>query len=337
MGWDRSMIPGDIEVMPYRTVLGFSPDLSKKYGQIHLVCASESDAEKGACPTTGSEAPIGGTSEVNLVAIERRSGLRTLLRASGHLQRIMSGRSCAGDFWATSRRPLSSAYWELCGADDPLGTGAQLTIPQSELARLVAGRWSAVLELYLRADPNDAELVVHSFNFDFTVTDHNAVSIYFPAFDQVTPHVGLNLQYDPLRQTVGGRALLEMCLYDGLGSQSEFLGVTVRDTGTHPPGTTGYSVWHEDGGTDDTQRVDYTISLAHSGARVPMANGVEQQLRGIDTAQLRLVMLPGMTMPVFCVPTPLTLDSPEVPISTKRSGYYSGDLNVELRLPTATP
>lgn len=189
----------------------------------------------------------------------------------------------------------------------------------------------------MKAGSDGSAVGTYIFDLMFTVTDHNAVSIYFPAFDQVTPHVGLNLQYDPVGQTVGGRALLDMCLYDGLGSQSEYLGVTVRDTGTHPPGATGYSVWHADGGSDDTQRVDYTVSLAHSGARLPMANGVEQQLRGIDTAQLRLVMLPGMTMPVFCVPTPLTLETPSVPINTKRPGYYSGDLNVELRLPTAIP
>jgi len=68
-----------------------------------------------------------------------------------------------------------------------------------------------------------------------------------------------------------------------------------------------------------------------------MPNGVEQQLHGIDTAQLRLVMLPGMRQPVFCVPTPITFDIPRVPISTQQAGTYFGELQVELRVPTTTP
>lgn len=184
---------------------------------------------------------------------------------------------------------------------------------------------------------NGPVLATYSFKFDFTITDYNAVSIYFPLFDQVTPHVGLNLQYDPIAQTVGGRTQLDMCLYDGLGSQSQYLGVTVRDSGPRPPGPSGYSVWHTDGGSDATQRVDYTVTLDHNGSALPLRNGVEQLLYGIDTAKLRLVLLPGMTQPVFCVPTPLTLDTPRVPVSGKRPGYYDGDLKVELRVPTVTP
>jgi len=182
-----------------------------------------------------------------------------------------------------------------------------------------------------------ALLAEYTFAFEFSITDHNAVSIYFPLFDQVTPHVGLNLQYDPIAQTIGGTTKVDMCLYDGLGSQSQYLGITVRDSGARPPGPSGYSVWHTDGGSDATQRVDYTVTLDHSGTTIPLRNGVEQLLHGIDTAKLRLVMLPGMTQPVFCVPTPITLDTPRVSVSTKRPGHYSGDLKVELRVPTATP
>ncbi len=202
---------------------------------------------------------------------------------------------------------------------------------------MVAGHWRAELLLDLRVDPKQAAVHTNTVSFDFTITDYNAVSIYFPLFDQVTPHVGLNLQYDPIAQTVGGRTQLDMCLYDGLGSQSQYLGVTVRDSGPRPPGPSGYSVWHTDGGSDATQRVDYTVTLDHNGSALPMRNGVEQLLHGIDTAKLRLVLLPGMTQPVFCVPTPLTLDTPRVPVSSKRPGYYDGDLKVELRVPTVTP
>ena len=48
----------------------------------------------------------------------------------------------------------------------------------------------------------------------------------------------MDLRYDPIRKVVGGYKEVDMCLYDGVGSQSEFLGVTVRDSG-HGPARTG--------------------------------------------------------------------------------------------------
>ncbi|AWH27394.1 CblD family pilus biogenesis initiator protein [Stenotrophomonas sp. YAU14D1_LEIMI4_1] len=180
-------------------------------------------------------------------------------------------------------------------------------------------------------------LATYTFNLDFTITDHDAVAIHFPLFNHVTPHVGLNLRYDPIAKVIGGRNELDMCLYDGLGSQSTYLGVTVRDNSGRAPGGSGYSAWHVDGGTDDSQRLDFTVTLDHNGTPVPMRNGVEQQLHGIDSARLRMVLLPGMNQPVFCVPTPLTFETPRVPVAGKRNGHYDGALQIELRVPTTTP
>ncbi len=335
--WDRSSMPGDLEIWPDRTVLGFSRDVTRKLGQIHLTCRSSVDPSQGSCSTSGDENLSFRPSEIVLRMVEQRSGLPTDVRLKGWLRRIVSGRACSGDFWTPHVYPLNSAAWDQCSIDTPLGTGVALVLPQSELRNLVAGRWRGELKLDVRVDPAQAAMLTNTVTFDFTITDHNAVSIYFPLFDQVTPHVGLNLQYDPIAQTIGGTTKVDMCLYDGLGSQSQYLGITVRDSGARPPGPSGYSVWHTDGGSDATQRVDYTVTLDHSGTNIPMRNGVEQLLHGIDTAKLRLVMLPGMTQPVFCVPTPITLDTPRVSVSTKRPGHYSGDLKVELRVPTATP
>lgn len=335
--WDRSSMPGDLEIWPDRTVLGFSRDVTRKLGQIHLTCRSSVDPSQGSCSTSGDENLSFRPSEIVLRMVEQRSGLPTDVTLKGWLRRIVSGRACSGDFWTPHVYPLNSAAWDQCSIDTPLGTGVALVLPQSELRNLVAGRWRGELKLDVRVDPAQAAMLTNTVTFDFTITDHNAVSIYFPLFDQVTPHVGLNLQYDPIAQTVGGSTKVDMCLYDGLGSQSQYLGITVRDSGARPPGPSGYSVWHTDGGSDATQRVDYTVTLDHSGTTIPLRNGVEQLLHGIDTAKLRLVMLPGMTQPVFCVPTPITLDTPRVSVSTKRPGHYSGDLKVELRVPTATP
>ncbi|MCO7463371.1 MULTISPECIES: CfaE/CblD family pilus tip adhesin [Stenotrophomonas] len=337
MTWDRSGVPADVELMPPRTVLGYhQTDRALEYGELHMVCRSQSDSDRGACPTEGTAEQSLGLRDIRLTFTERRSGMRTELSVQGGVQRALSGRSCLGDFWHTGIFAPWSHYSANCAFDWPVGTGGQLSLSQRELSKLVAGVWSATLELQVRT-PRFHDLATLTFTFDLTITDRNAVSIYFPAFHNVTPLVQLNAAYDPIGQTVGGRTVLDMCLYDGLGSQAQYLGVTVRDRGGHPPGPSGYSLWHTDGGTDDTRRLDYTVSLAHSGATVRMPNGVEQQLHGIDSAQLRLVILPGMSQPVFCVPTPITFDIPRVPISTQQAGTYFGELQVELRVPTTTP
>ncbi|HEQ1704942.1 pilin protein [Stenotrophomonas sp. GD03701] len=337
MSWDRSAMPGDIVLMPPRTLLAYDHvDPGKRYGELHLTCVSDSSAERGRCPVEGFLDILLGTRAIPLEFVEARSNMRVELGLQAGLERALSGRSCLGDFWQEGIRAPWSTFAPECSTDSAVGTGAQIALFATELEKLVAGIWTATLEL--RANTPDARnLATYTYRFTLTITDYDAVSIYLPEFQEAAPTVGLNLSYDPIARTVGGRAHLDMCLYDGLGSQSEYLGVTVRDSGTRPPGPTGYSVWHTDGAGGDSQRMDYTVTLDHNGARIPLRNGVEEQLRNIDTARLRLVMLPGMSQPVFCVPTPLTLDTPRVPIDEKRSGAYQGDLKVELRLPTSRP
>lgn len=337
LSWDRSAMPGDIELMAPRTVLAYDRlDYGKLYGRLFVTCSPTNYPALGRCPTEDTGENTSTVSRVGLVLTERRTGTVSEVVVHGQLLRADGNFACSSDSWKQYPRTLHTSYAIFCAANPPAGTSMHLWLPSSELERLVAGKWTGSLELNLRSPVEDS-LGVYRFNFDFTITDRNAVSIYFPAFHNVSPLVQLNAAYDPIGQTVGGRTVLEMCLYDGLGSQAQYLGVTVRDRGGHPPGPSGYSLWHTDGGTDDTRRLDYTVSLAHSGATVRMPNGVEQQLHGIDSAQLRLVILPGMSQPVFCVPTPITFDIPRVPISTQQAGTYFGELQVELRVPTTTP
>lgn len=337
MTWDRSAVPGDVELWAPRTVLGFSHDLALKYGQIHVVCGSASDPEFGRCPTEGTPAISTGTTEIELRLVELRTGLHAEIRVLGSLQRVMSDWGCSPDYWDSSQRMLHEAFWVTCGPDQPIGTGTKLLVPSFELARLVAGHWKATMRLNIKADPAAAPVATAVFNFDFTVTDYDAITIYFPGFNGVAPLVNMDLRYDPIRKLVGGRKDVDMCLYDGVGSQSEFLGVTVRDSGPRPPPGRNFAVWHQDGGSDDTQRLDYQVGLNYGGNLLAMKHGEEQLLRGIDSAQLRMVLLPGISQPVYCVPTPLTLETPPTPIASKRPGLYDGELTVELRVPTAKP
>ncbi|WP_414495554.1 CfaE/CblD family pilus tip adhesin [Stenotrophomonas maltophilia] len=329
-------MPGDIELWSARTVLGFSDDASYSYGGLHLTCRSSTNSETGRCPSLGTEGEQ-GIGHISLLFTEIRSGQSTELVLDGYLNRAMPGRRCSGDFWANNvLPPWSASVWE-CATEWPIGTGVGLTLPIAEVERLVAGHWRASLQLGLHDSLGAAEIADYTFNFDFTITDHNAVSIYFPQFHSTTPLVNLDARYDPIRQTVGGRTVVDMCLYDGLGSQASYLAVTARDISPRSAGGSGFSLWHDSSGSDPSQRLDYTVTLDHNGARVPLNNGVEEQLTGIDSSQLRLVMLPGMSQPVFCVNTPMTLDMPRVPSTSKRSGIYWGDLQLELRVPAGVP
>lgn len=336
MSWDRSALPGDVELWAPKTVLAYSSVPPYRYAKSHLVCRSNADTGQGKCPTIGlANQDDAGAILVRLT--EQRSGQRTEIKAFGSGRRPATGPTCYSDYWSTAVRPLWAIDEEKCGRDQAAGLGVQLALPTQELLKLVAGKWIAELVLDLREAPAGPALATYVFSLDFTVSDSSAVAIYLPEFDHATPSVDLNLRYNPFAHTVEGRKVLDMCLYDGLGSHSTYLGVTVRDTGGRTPGPTGFSVWHDSGGSDERRRLDYTLALDHNGTSIALANGVEQQLTGIDSARLRLVMLPGMTLPVFCVPTPLTLTTPRFPSTSKEAGHYIGDLQVELRVPTATP
>ncbi|WP_423156389.1 CfaE/CblD family pilus tip adhesin [Stenotrophomonas maltophilia] len=337
MAWDRSAMPGDIEIWAPKTLIAHEDTGTAGYGHLFLTCASETDSSTGKCATEDThESARGILSRVPVRLTERRGGMPAEVTIKGALYRIDPVTWCSSDYWHRELYTLYSSYAQTCLGEPVVGTGASLLLEADELQRLTAGHWQGKLELDLRKPPSQ-NLAKYVFNFDFTVTDYDAISIYFPGFDGIAPLVNMDLRYDPIRKVVGGYKEVDMCLYDGVGSQSEFLGVTVRDSGPRPPPGRDFAVWHGDGGSDDTQRLDYKVGLKYGGNLLAMKHGEEQLLRGIDSAQLRLVMLPGINQPVYCVPTPLVLETPPTPIASKRPGLYDGELTVELRVPTAKP
>lgn len=337
MSYDRSSMPSAIQLFATRTILGYSADVNQGLGRIHLTCRSKSDSINGACAESDTGNTETGTTQIALRFVEQRTGLNTDVLVTGSLQRAYGDIRCYRDFWNNVDRPLTTTMSPQCIDSYATGTGAEMALPGYELEKLVAGHWIGKLSLDLRTESSGPVVATYEFDFDLTITDHNAVSIYLPQFESTTPLVNLDARYDPIQQTVGGRTVVEMCLYDGLGSQASYLAVTARDISPRSAGNSGFSLWHDSSGSDASQRLDYTITLDHNGARVPLNNGVEEQLTGIDSSQLRLVMLPGMRQPVFCVDTPMTLDMPRVPSTSKRSGIYWGDLQLELRVPAGTP
>ncbi|HDS1558484.1 CfaE/CblD family pilus tip adhesin [Stenotrophomonas maltophilia] len=331
--FDRSA-PEALELWAPRTVLGYG-EVELGYGKIHLTCGE--DERFGNCPVRDTWEGPSGPRPVQLGFREERSGQITTVAISGWLERAEWERYCSSDYWDYGRFPLWSSRANDC-LFPPGGTAAGLIALAEDVQNLVAGRWTAELRLNLRIDPDGPIIATHVFRFDLTITDRDRTMIYLPEFGMAEPLVGLQLDYRPIPSpgTIGGTAVLDMCLYDGMGSQSEYLAITARDMGPAAPGRppSQYSVWHRDGGREAQDRLDYQLTLDHSGQKIALHNNEEVLLRGIDTAELRLVMLPDMNQWVYCVPTPLTLETPRVPASEKREGYYDGRLKLEMRLPT---
>ncbi|WP_274511040.1 CfaE/CblD family pilus tip adhesin [Stenotrophomonas forensis] len=336
MSWDRSTMPGDVEIWPRRTLIAHDHlDLSKKYGALFFTCASASDSARGRCAVEDTHQTASTLSDVPTMFTEQRSGLRSNIVVSVGVQRVDPSAGCSSNYWGDPQ-VAESSNGRPCFGGPQVGTGGVLMLAAQSLQSLTAGHWKGTLELRLRRPPSE-RLATYIFNFDFTITDYDAISIYLPAFENGNANVNMDLRYDPIKGEIGGSKDVDMCLYDGLGSQSEHLGITVRDTGSRPSVGDDYPLWHRDATGDDRERVSFNVWLNYAGSKRRMRNNVEEQLLGVDTTALRLVKLPKFDQPVYCVPTPITLETPAFKASTKREGVYTGELKVELRVPTARP
>lgn len=334
---DRAAPPGTLTLLPPDTVLGFDPDPRRGHGRIHLTCRSASDAAHGRCATADTAQAGAGTTDIVLRLVEQRSGQAAEITLSGSLRRVFADPRCPPQGGAGMQQPLTTASGTPCAGAPPTGTTATLALAAAGVSSLMPGQWQGELVLDLRNDPQGAPVATHAWPVALVVTDRDAAAIHFPGRDTATPQVRLAVRHDPLTGTLAGTTDLDMCLYDGLGAPGGALGLTVRDTSARSAGRSGFSLWHGGGGTDAAHRLDYTITLDYGGARLPMDNGAEHTLRGIDAARLRPVLLPGMRQPVHCVPAPLRLSTVAAPSSGKRAGAYSGDLRIEMRLPAVRP
>ncbi|VWC47098.1 putative minor pilin and initiator [Burkholderia lata] len=129
---------------------------------------------------------------------------------------------------------------------------------------------------------------------------------------------------------LSGNSNVDMCLYDGYNSESTWFDVTASDgltiAGRNP---SSYSVLR-DGDSSGTlaKRVDYNVSLAYNGQKIPLVNNQTVRLTGVNNSQGRSVSLPGISVPVICTPTPLTLETPAFQSVWKQPGKYSGNLRI---------
>ena len=202
-------------------------------------------------------------------------------------------------------------------------------------SRLVAGHWKATMRLNIKADPAAAPVATATFNFDFTVTDYDAISIYFPAFDTIAPLVNMDLRYDPIKQMVGGRKQLEM-LYDGPARRASSSASPCVTAGRarHPAATRGLAPrwWRRRPPAPglprqpELRRARYPhaawrgrAAAWHRQRRTAPGHAARYQPAGLLRAHAA------------------DIADTSHPVASKRPGLYEGELTVELRVPTAKP
>lgn len=324
---DRSQI-STADRFIWRDTKGGEKENSWGYHESYWVCTSRTLALYGACPTaldSGSKA----NTPIRLTLIEQRTRQQQEITLQGY------SRSFASCGWGPVQG-INNWNYGLChknGVGQPiLGKALNLWLPEKELAKLpFGGRWTGNLKLLQKIDGK-------TFNWEANITvnlqDKNNITVWFPTSPTSTPNVDLNLQTLPGPGTPGGqtsgKALLDMCLYDGFNANSTSYSVTLSDGQTvGGRSEDAFSVFRHGQPTPvREQRIDYHVALNYNGQQLTLKNNRALRLNGIDQAKLQSVTLPNIPQPVMCVPTPLTFTTPSFSPINVQSGNYSGNLRV---------
>ncbi|QHE91777.1 pilin protein [Pandoraea fibrosis] len=286
-------------------------DLKRNY----WVCHSDTDDQYGACATKGAwNAPAGPTVKLRFTEVGSRATYSLELAAfkntGSELNALHGAMSTNGIAWVK----------------------IDVRIPSSELRKLPSGGiWKAHLKLkqmqwgtYKQVAKTEAEITLH-------VTDTKNVQIFLPEHSTTTPTVDLGLTGQVSRDgRTTGRRNIDMCLYDGFGSNSSYFDVTVKDGLSVPQREPSSFSVVRDGTTGQLlrERIDYGVTYLHNGQRKSLNNGETIRLPGGNNTEVRQVYLPNIPVPVMCKPMPLTLETPEFSAKEKSAGSYTGKLKI---------
>ncbi|NIA89057.1 CfaE/CblD family pilus tip adhesin [Rahnella aceris] len=310
---------------------GYDSTNSGRWGLNYWACTSSTSDENGKCPT--GKGGYAAYLPVYLKFTEKRSGATQTLELQGTREAYWYNGNCAmyGD-----PKPMNQSAQNSCSGDSTDGVNLTLKIPAAELNKLpVGGIWTAQLKILLH---NSSETEVYHWDSNITVnlTDNNNQQIYLPEFGEAAPRVDLNLR--PLPGTKGnqtqmnGSATIDMCLYDGYGSNSTSFTLKFDDQqqGTTQRNNGYFSIYSDHGDTNlDSGRIDYYVRMqAPDGKYVSVIRGDDLVISDIQTAHIRPVHLPGIPQAVLCVPAPLELSTKTMDINSKQAGNYTGHLIV---------
>ncbi|KVQ06594.1 pilin protein [Burkholderia ubonensis] len=318
---------------------GYDTSDAQKWGRNSWTCESASDPATGACPTEPVWQASGNSTTIQLSFKEAKTGAMAVLNLRGERyhtrHRDCSGGSVSEIVSGDDKTPIQAAHsYIFCPGPGIRSEGKALsvTIPTDELKKIpTGGIWKANLLLNLRQwGGTHPTIAVFKAAIKLNVTDKNNIQVYLPEFTNATPVVNLKLRTLPNGSRLSGTSNVDMCLYDGYNSQSTWFDVTASDGLTIDRRDKGsYSVLLEsDKSGAYASRVDYNASLTYAGKKIVLPNNETVRLQGVNNSAGRTVSLPGIPVPVVCMPTPLTLETPEFQSVWKRPGKYSNKLTI---------
>ncbi|CAB3754259.1 putative minor pilin and initiator [Burkholderia paludis] len=336
---DRGAPQGDVSVFDSASG-GYDTADAYKWGRNSWTCQSSSDTATGACPTEPVWVVAGTSTSIRLSFKEEKTGATAVLNLAGE-NAYGRHRDCNGNVVAgvvsNARVPIEMAQSaSIAGcANEIIWDERKLfvKIPAAELKKLPSGgTWKANLKLNLRlwGTGTPPTIAVFSAAIKLNVTDKNNIQVYLPEYTSATPVVDLKLRMLPNGSRISGTSNVDMCLYDGYNSQSTWFDVSASDGLTIDRRDKGrYSVLLDsDKSGAYASRIDYDVSLTYAGKKIALQNNETVRLQGVNNSAGRSVSLPGISVPVVCTPTPLTLETPEVQSVFKRPGKYSNKLTI---------
>ncbi|RQS13031.1 pilin protein [Burkholderia sp. Bp9002] len=334
---DRGTPLGDVVIFD-GAMGGYDTSDAYKWGRNSWTCQSSTDPATGACATESSWIVPGDSTIIKLSFKEEKSGVTAVLDLHGQSAYVRS-RDCSGDIAApvvtvVTRKPIEMAQSAtLAGCNTVVWDGRALfvRIPATELKKLPSGGiWKANLLLTMRLWNSGTPLATFRAAIQLDTTDKNNIQVYLPEFASATPTVDLKLRKLPNGSRMSGVSNVDMCLYDGYNSQSTWFDVSASDGLTVDRRDKGqYSVLLDsDKSGVYASRVDYNVSLTYAGKKIALPNNETVRLQGVNNSAGRSVSLPGISVPVVCTPTPLTLETPEFQSVWKRPGKYSNKLTI---------
>jgi len=310
---------------------GYDSTNSGRWGLNYWACTSSTVDENGKCPT--GKGGYAANLPVYLKFTEKRSGATQTLELQGTREAYWYNGGCAtyGD-----PKPMNQSAQNSCGSDLTDGVNLTLKIPAAQLNMLpTGGIWTAQLKILLH-NSGGTEVYHWDSNITVDVNDPNNQQIYLPEFGEAAPRVDLNMR--PLPGTGGnqtqmnGAATIDMCLYDGYGSNSSsfILKFDDQQQGTIQRNNGYFSIYSDHGDINqDSGRIDYYVKMqGPDGKYVSVIRGDDLVVSDIQTAKVRQVHLAGIPQAVLCVPAPLQLSTKTMDINSKQAGHYTGHLIV---------
>ncbi|STQ71701.1 CfaE/CblD family pilus tip adhesin [Hafnia alvei] len=346
--FDKQSIPSQVDIWANESG-GYNSDNPGLWGRNSLICLSSSRAKNGQCPTVSQYQSM-GIASIPIQFIEKRSKLTAVLNISGYDTASWAHDNGACDYIALNKKikiySMGSLGCDGYGVSDQGHFYAYL--PQSELKKLpVGGVWEAELKMQLWQWSPYIKLGDWNAHIKLNVSDTSNQAIYFPSFGagqgkDAQPHVDLNLRPLPGgdRQVLGrlnGSTSLDMCLYDGYGSNSRSFQVQLSEPPEYPTNPEGrqagqFSVYNDTGNRNAVgNRIDYGVKMYFPGSNSfqDVVNGTTYTLDNINTDDIRAVRLASnISNVVLCVPTPLQITTPAFNIVDKTTGHYTGKIRV---------